>query len=115
VALVAKIIGDARIPSYDGGMNLWMYLLVVNALTFVLYWHDKRSARHQAVRVPEYLLLLLGLLGGTLAALVAQRTLRHKTRKRSFQLKFWGLTAVQIGLLCFPPEILRLVVLRVFR
>ena len=100
---------------YTARMNAYLYLLVVNALTALLYWHDKRAAKKPgAARVPEALLLGLGFLGGTGAALIAQRLLRHKTRKRSFQFKFWTLTFLQIGLLIFPPPVLSLILSRAF-
>ena len=80
-----------------------------------LYWQDKRAARRPgAARVPEALLLFAGFLGGTVAALLAQRLLRHKTRKRSFQFKFWALTLVQIALFAVQPDPLPLILHRVF-
>jgi uncharacterized membrane protein YsdA (DUF1294 family) len=84
-------------------MTLALYLALIHALTYFLYWFDKRAARAGAARVPEYVLLLAGFMGGTLAAIFAQQTLRHKTRKTSFQLKFWALTVVQLGLLITRP------------
>ncbi|MFM9891089.1 MAG: DUF1294 domain-containing protein [Rickettsiales bacterium] len=94
-------------------MNPTLYLAIIHALTFVLYWHDKRMARrHGAARVPEFVLLLSGFAGGTLAAISAQQMLRHKTRKQSFQFKFWALTVVQIALLLFPPAALKAIFAR---
>lgn len=95
-------------------MTLALYLLAINLLTFVLYWHDKASARRGARRVPEYVLLLAGLAGGTLAAVVAMVRLRHKTRKGSYLFKFWALTLVQVGLVLFPPAALKLLFSRFF-
>jgi uncharacterized membrane protein YsdA (DUF1294 family)/cold shock CspA family protein len=66
---------------------------VVSSLTFLLYWFDKSAARRGHWRTQESSLLLLGLLGGWPGAVLAQRILRHKNRKQSFQLAFWG-TAV---------------------
>jgi uncharacterized membrane protein YsdA (DUF1294 family) len=63
-------------------------LLVLNAVTVVVYALDKRAARRRTRRVPERTLLLLGLLGGWPGAVVAQRSLRHKTRKASFRRSF---------------------------
>ena len=84
-------------------MNLWLYLLLINVVTYAIYWLDKRAARRQGERVPEVVLLALGFGGGTLAAIAAQQIIRHKNRKRSFQLAFWAVTAVQIYLLISPP------------
>lgn len=92
-------------------MNLWLYLLIINAITLFLYGTDKLAARGGAgIRIPEYILLLSGFLGGTIAAVVGQQYFRHKTRKLSFQFKFWGLTMVQLALIALqPPELMRLI------
>lgn len=94
-------------------MHLAAYFLLINLLTFALYWHDKRAAVRGGWRIPEASLLLGGFLGGTPAALTAQRRFRHKTRKGSFQFKFWALTAVQAGLLFWQPPLLRALVGRI--
>jgi len=88
-------------------MNLMLYLLIVNLATYVLYWVDKRAAIAGNSRIPEFSLLMAGFMGGTLAALAAQQRLRHKTRKSSFQFKFWVLTILQVGLLITQPAPLR--------
>lgn len=63
-------------------------LLAVNVATFAAYWSDKRAAQAQARRTPEAMLHLLELLGGWPAAWLAQRVLRHKSRKERYQLAF---------------------------
>lgn len=90
-----------------------LYLLAINALTFFLYWQDKRASRRGgAARTPEYVLLLAGFMGGTVAAIIAQQKLRHKTRKGSFRFKFWSLTAIQIILLIVQPGPVRGIIAR---
>jgi len=95
-------------------MNPWLYLLVINLAAFALYGFDKRCARRGASRVPECVLLLLGFIGGTVGAVVAMFRFRHKTRKTSFQVKFWLLTCLQIGLVLFPPAPLLVFATRFF-
>jgi len=63
---------------------------VASILTFLVYWHDKSAARNGQWRTPESSLLFLGLAGGWPGAVVAQRLLRHKSGKRTFQVAFWG-------------------------
>jgi uncharacterized membrane protein YsdA (DUF1294 family) len=70
-------------------------LLAVNAATFGLYAYDKAVAGRNRLRVPERVLHALALLGGTVAALCAQRLLRHKVSKYAFQRTFWILTLCQ--------------------
>lgn len=60
-----------------------------SAVTFLAYWIDKSAAQHGHWRTKESSLLLLGLVGGWPGAVVAQRSLRHKSRKESFQWTFW--------------------------
>jgi len=69
----------------------WMkyLLLLLNIVTAVCYWIDKRAAERSQWRVQENTLLLLGFAGGWPAAFVCQQWLRHKNRKLSFQLLFW--------------------------
>jgi len=62
----------------------------VGILTFLSYWFDKAAAQRGQWRIKESYLLFLGLAGGWPGAVVAQRVLRHKSRKQSFQVAFWG-------------------------
>lgn len=74
---------------------LILYFIAINTVTFVTYWLDKRASRNGGWRIVESMLHTLALLGGSPAALLAQKTLRHKTRKRSFQLRFWLVVVMQ--------------------
>lgn len=94
-------------------MNLWLYLLAINAFTAFLYWFDKRAARNGGWRVSEAMLLGVGFAGGTVAAFVAQRAFRHKNRKTRFQLAFWAVTAVQVYVLFTQPYWFRWVLWRI--
>lgn len=63
---------------------------VISTVTFLVYWFDKAAAQRGQWRTKESSLLILGLAGGWPGAVLAQRVLRHKTRKSSFQVAFWG-------------------------
>jgi uncharacterized membrane protein YsdA (DUF1294 family) len=78
-----------------GWPPLLIALAAVNTATFFLYAYDKAVAGRQRLRVPERVLHALALFGGTIAALVAQRLLRHKVSKYAFQRTFWLLTLGQ--------------------
>lgn len=71
------------------------WLVAVSAVSFAVYWLDKRAALKGESRVPEAVLLELALAGGTPGAFVASRVFRHKTLKLSFRRKFWAVVAVQ--------------------
>lgn len=69
---------------------LFLYL-GASVVAFPVYWFDKSAARQNRWRTSERVMQMLGLLGGWPGALVAQQLLRHKTRKASFQMMFWGM------------------------
>jgi len=75
------------------------YLIAINLTTFVLYGYDKFISSGDALRVPEYNLHALALLGGSPAGLLAQKFFRHKTIKGSFQLIYWLIVFVQMGVI----------------
>lgn len=62
------------------GASLW---------TVVLYAWDKQRARRARGRIAERTLHFLELAGGWPGALLAQRILRHKNQKFSYQRTFW--------------------------
>jgi uncharacterized membrane protein YsdA (DUF1294 family) len=65
-----------------------------SALTYLVYWHDKRRARSGGWRTPENILHLFELAGGWPGAFLAQRRLRHKSAKVSYQIVFWFIVAL---------------------
>jgi uncharacterized membrane protein YsdA (DUF1294 family) len=71
------------------------YACGINLTTFAAYLYDKSIAGGGLWRVPETVLHLLALAGGSPAALAGQLLLRHKTRKASFQAWFWCIVILQ--------------------
>jgi len=67
---------------------LWIYL-VASAITFLFYTLDKSAAINNRWRIQESTLHLLELIGGWPGAMVAQRLLRHKSKKQSYRIVFW--------------------------
>lgn len=74
---------------------LIVYLLM-SVLTFKLYANDKSRAQNKQWRTPENTLHLCELLGGWPGAFIAQRRLRHKNRKASYQIVFWCIVALHL-------------------
>ena len=66
--------------------------------TFFLYRADRRRAMSAQWRIPESTLHLFELAGGWPGAFVAQRALRHKTAKASYQFVFWTIILLHQGL-----------------
>ena len=97
LAVILDAGGAAALLFGLGAHWLVAWLVPVNAVTFLLYAYDKPAARAARPRVPEKLLHVHALIGGSPAAIVAQRLLRHKSIKGSFQLVMWLIVVVQIG------------------
>jgi uncharacterized membrane protein YsdA (DUF1294 family)/cold shock CspA family protein len=75
-------------------------------ISYLMYAMDKSAARQGAWRTKEDTLHLLGLIGGWPGALLAQKQLRHKSRKASFQAVFWTTVVINcgtLGWLLTPP------------
>lgn len=62
-------------------------LIVANAAAFLAMGYDKWCAGRGARRVPEARLLLPVWFGGVLGMWLAMRAFRHKTQKRTFQVR----------------------------
>ena len=67
---------------------LYAYLIAINLATMLFYGHDKRRAIRQRSRIPEIVLHLLALAGGTVGAFAGQTIFRHKTIKTRFRIVF---------------------------
>jgi len=81
------------IAPYSG--RILAYLLAVNISTFTLYAYDKFMSSRSGMRVPENILHVLELSGGSPSALFAQHLFRHKVSKSSFQWIFWSIVLLQ--------------------
>jgi len=75
-----------------------VYLLIVNALGFLLMLIDKDKARKNLWRIPERVLFTTALLGGSLGVLSGMYAARHKTKHVSFTIGIPMILAVQIVL-----------------
>lgn len=73
--------------------------LIASLLTFFAYAVDKSAAKRNQWRTSERKLHLFALLGGWPGALAAQRLLRHKSVKASFQTIFWVTVVLNCGIL----------------
>lgn len=66
-------------------MMFW-YLVIINFITFILYFHDKHLAIKNKYRLSEYTLFVFSFFGGSLGALFGMKLAHHKTKKKSFWL-----------------------------
>lgn len=74
-----------------------LYLLIVNAVSFLLMLVDKQKARRKLWRIPESTLLLSAAMGGSIGALAGMYTFRHKTRHLKFTLEVPAILVAQIA------------------
>ena len=63
--------------------------LLLNLVTFFVYWVDKHAAQTGQWRTAENTLHLFSLVGGWPGAWCAQQVLRHKSKKASFRSAYW--------------------------
>jgi len=75
------------------------WLIAINLVTFLVYAYDKAQARREGWRVSERELLLLALIGGSPGALSGMYLFRHKTAKRSFQVRLLIILLIQAALI----------------
>lgn len=64
---------------------LLFYLFGVNLLTFIVYGVDKSKARKSRWRIPETVLLMLAVAGGSVGAWMGMRVWHHKTLHLKFK------------------------------
>ena len=67
------------------------YLLIINAVAFIVYGIDKLKARKGRWRISEATLLLLALVGGSIGSWLGMKVWHHKTMHRKFK---YGLPAI---------------------
>ncbi len=63
-----------------------IYLILINALGFLLMLLDKHKARKKLWRIPEATLLTVALIGGSVGSLIGMYLVRHKTKHLQFSL-----------------------------
>jgi len=74
-----------------------LYLIIVNAVAFLLMLVDKRKARKKLWRIPESTLLMSAIIGGSIGSLAGMYTFRHKTKHLKFTLGIPAILILQIA------------------
>ena len=75
---------------------LYLYLLIINALGFLLMLVDKFKARNGLWRIPEATLMGVAALGGSIGSLAGMYLVRHKTQHPKFTVGIPALLIVQL-------------------
>lgn len=81
-----------------------LYLLIVNAVSFLLMLVDKHKARKKLWRIPESTLLLSAAIGGSIGSLAGMYTFRHKTRHLKFTLGIPAILILQVVVFLLLPK-----------
>ena len=80
---------------------LAIYLAIANLADFALFGIDKHQAVHVGSRIPEAVLLGVGLAGGAPGALLGMHLFRHKTRRAYFHWGLWLFLGIDALLIVF--------------
>ena len=78
-----------------------IYLLIVNAVGFLVMLYDKYLAKNNLWRIPEKSLFGIAIMGGSLGCLCGMYTVRHKTKHKSFTLGIPTILLAQIFLIWY--------------
>lgn len=77
------------------------YLILINALGFLLMHSDKQRAKKKRWRIPEATLMGVAAAGGALGSLLGMYVFRHKTRHIKFTLGVPLLLLLHAGIFIF--------------
>jgi uncharacterized membrane protein YsdA (DUF1294 family) len=73
-----------------------IYLLIVNAIGFLLMLIDKRKAIRRRWRIREKTLFFTAAIGGSIGSIMGMYTFRHKTKHLQFTLGMPAILIVQL-------------------
>ncbi len=76
----------------------YLYLIVMNMITYIVFAIDKKRAIRGAWRIPEATLFGLSIAGGSVGGILAMRICRHKTKHMSFALGLPVILMIQIAI-----------------
>lgn len=80
---------------------LLAYLVIINAVGFLIMLADKRRAKKNLWRIPERAMMSTAVSGGSLGILLGMYTVRHKTKHLKFTIGVPVILAVQILIAVF--------------
>ena len=76
-----------------------IYLIIINAVSFVLMLVDKYNAQNRLWRIPEFVLMTFSAIGGSLGTFLAMKLIRHKTLHPKFYIGVPAMIAVHLLIL----------------
>ena len=80
---------------------LYIYVIIINVVTFFIYGLDKSKAKARQWRIPEAQLIFLAVIGGSVGALAGMKVFHHKTRKPKFKIGVPMILIIQLIIIYF--------------
>lgn len=67
-------------------MNIYIlsYLILINLISFLAMYIDKKKAINHKWRISEFNLIMLSVIGGSVGMLLGMNIFRHKTKHKKF-------------------------------
>lgn len=78
-----------------------LYLLIINAVSFLLMLADKRKAQKNLWRIPERTLFTAALFGGSIGSIAGMYLFRHKTKHWYFVIGMPTILIAQLALIFY--------------
>lgn len=75
-----------------------IYISVISLISIFVTIYDKSAAKKHKQRISENTLILLSLLGGSVAMLATMKLIRHKTKHKKFMLGIPAIIILQVVL-----------------
>ena len=85
---------------------IFIYLIIINALSLILMLVDKLNALKNAARIPEITLVTIAIIGGSIGEMISMYLFRHKTKHIKFALGLPLLLTLHIILIFIFKEFL---------
>ena len=76
--------------------NIIIYLIIINLITFLTMYIDKRKAKKARRRIAESTLFTLAFLGGSIGGIAGMYVFRHKTKKAKFVVGFPAIFILEV-------------------
>lgn len=65
---------------------MYIYIIIINIISFVLMGIDKSLSKKKKTRISEFTLFLFALLGGAIGSIIGMKLFHHKTKKLEFKI-----------------------------
>lgn len=77
------------------------YFIIINIISFILMFLDKRRAIKNKWRISENTLMLVSILGGSIGGILGMYTFRHKTKHLKFKVGIPIILIIQLLILSY--------------